>query len=490
MRGAQWTLGVIAAALVVLLGVVGLRTGLVESKQRPPGSVAAVVIDAGEAIDRLSRILRFETVSHEDSATVERSEFLALHRYLEQAFPQAHRALQPEVVGGASLLYTWGGSDPSLDPILLGAHLDVVPVEPGTESTWTHPPFSGAVADGYVWGRGALDMKFAVTGMLEAVETLISQRFVPRRTVYLAFGHDEELGGQDGAAEIAARLEARGVRLRYTLDEGSIIISDLVPGVSRPVALIGLAEKGSLTLEIAASGRGGHSSMPPRPSVLGKLARAVNRIERQPLPAKLRTPAADLFEWLAPEMPLGARAVIANRWLFEPLLLWRLAGAPATDALIRTTAVATIIRAGSKANVLPAQASAVINLRLLPGDSVEDVVRQMRQAVSDLDVTIRIMGQGTEASSVSAADSGTFAALQQTVHDVFPQALVAPSLVVTGTDTRHYRGLAENSYRFMPLRLGPADLDRIHGADERIAVENYLEVIRFFIELMRVSASR
>jgi carboxypeptidase PM20D1 len=235
---------------------------------------------------RLAQALRFATISHEDPAQVDRAPFRELHRFLEESFPQVHHSLKREVIEEYSLLYTWQGTDASLAPALFAGHIDVVPVESGTETEWQYPPFEGCVEEGYIWGRGALDDKVAVLGLLEAAEALLARGFQPHRTIYLAFGHDEEVGGTYGAKRIAALLQQRGVRLEFALDEGLAVTEGIIPKVSKPVAMVGIAEKGYLCLELSAESRGGHSSMPPSETAIGILSAAITRLERHPMPPR------------------------------------------------------------------------------------------------------------------------------------------------------------------------------------------------------------
>ena len=469
--------------LLVVLAVNTLRIGSPPLPEIPPAE--DIAIDKDAAAKRLAQSVRFRTVSHGPNDPIAEEAFHGLRDFLARSFPRVHKTLKREIINDYSLLYTWEGNDPKLKPILLAAHLDVVPVEPGTEGKWTHPPFSGAIADGFVWGRGTMDMKLSVVGILEAVEYLLGQGFAPKRTVYLAFGHDEEIGGAGGAARIAKLLAQRGVRLHFTLDEGLAVTHGIVPGVERPVALIGVAEKGYLTLELTARAKGGHSSMPPRSTAIGKLARAIHRLETNPMPAALRVPVSSMFEYLLPEMKVARRVIPANRWLFEPLILSRFEEKPATNALVRTTTAPTILRAGVKENVLPSEANGLVNFRILPGDTVDSVIGHVRKVVDDHNVTIRPLREGRNASPVSKINSASFAAIYKTVRQVFPGAVVAPGLVIGGTDSKHYVKIADNSYRFLPMRLGPDDLKRVHGTNERIAIDNYAEIIRFYIQLLR-----
>jgi len=478
-----------AAALAILVAV--LLANALRPGPRPPAVVPAEprAFDRAALAERLARAIRIETVSARDDAPPDPAALRALHALLARDFPRLHAALAREVVGEGSLLFRWAGADEALAPILLMGHLDVVPVEPGTEARWTHPPFSGAVDGAFVWGRGALDDKLSVVGLAEAVERLLAEGFTPRRTVYLAFGHDEEIGGDRGAGAIAGLLAERGVRLAFTLDEGmGIVMRGLVPGVARDVALVGLAEKGYVTIELAAGAAGGHSSTPPRETAVGRLARALARVEANPQPEAIRPPVSDMLDALAPHASWPMRLVLRNRWLFDPLIRAGLRRQPAQAALLHTTTAPTLLRAGVKDNVLPSRATALLNHRVLPGDRVEDVVARVRAAVDDPAVEVRVL-EGREPTASSDPGSESYALLATTIREVFPEAIVAPALVLGGTDSKHYARVAEQSFRFVPLRLAPEDLKRIHGSDERIAIDDYVGVVRFFARLVENAAS-
>lgn len=480
---------VLVLSLLLLFAVLAFRAATVESRQIQATPVQDLPVDARAAAGRLAGAVRFPTVSHEDGKNVEAAAFLSLHQYLQQSFPHVHAALTREVVAGYSLLYTWKGKNPSLPPILLMSHLDVVPVEPGTEKDWTHPAFSGAIEGGYVWGRGTLDDKVGVLGILEAAEMLFRKGFQPERTILFAFGHDEEVGGRKGAAAIAALLERRGVRPEFVLDEGGLVAEGMVPGVANPVALISTAEKGYLSVELVAEAEGGHSSMPPRHGAIGRLAEAIERLEAHPLPSRIDGATKRSFEYLAPEMPFGPRLAIANLWLFSPLVERRFSSDPAANSRIRTTTAATVFQAGFKENVLPQSARSVVNFRLLPGDSIASVLRHVRDTVGP---GIKVAPTGTsnsEPSPESEVGAPPFKLLQKTIAEVFPGTVVSPNLLSGGTDTKHYVRLSRNIYRFVPVRVKEGDLARVHGTNERVGVENYGEVVRFYAQLMRSGAS-
>jgi carboxypeptidase PM20D1 len=466
-----------ATMLLLLIASMAVRTARYEPARADVAPAQAVSIPEGAA-ERLAGSLRIPTISIESGRTSDPKSFQALHQYLEAAFPHAHSQLERETVNTHSLLYTWRGTDPTLKPILLVGHLDVVPIEPGTESSWTEEPFGGRVSDGYIWGRGAIDNKSAVLGLLEAVEMLLRDGFRPARTVYLAYGHDEEVGGAQGGKQIAALLHDRGVELEMILDEGGVITDGVLSGVSRPVALVGIAEKGFVSVELTVRQAGGHSSMPPPQSSVGILSAAIARLEQNQMPARLEQPTRQLFERIGSQFPFAQRAVFANLWLTRPLLLGKLEGSPTTNAMVRTTTAATIFQAGEKENVMPSHARAVVNFRILPGDSVTDVVDHARRVINDSRVEVRVAaGFSAEPSAVSSAESVSFRKLERAIRSTNPDAIVAPYLVVVVTDSRHYANLTSNTFRFQPLRVSPDDLERLHGSNERVAVSEYERAI-------------
>ena len=473
-------LGLVAAAVLLLAGVVALRTLRFAGKQPAPPPAEPLAIDSAGAVERLALAIRLPTVSEEDPARRAPAALRALHRLLDQAFPRVHASLEREDVNG-SLLYTWRGADSTLPPLLLMGHMDVVPAD---SAKWSYPPFSGAIAGGYVWGRGALDDKVGVMGTLEAVEALLGQGFRPRRTVYLAFGHDEEVGGEHGAKVVAAMLRDRGVRLAAVVDEGGAIVTGIIPGVAAPVATVGVAEKGSVSLVLTAQVSGGHSSMPPARTAIGLISRAIERLEHDQFPGSLQA-SRGLFEAVGPEMAWPYRALFANLWLFEPIVVRRLTALPSTAAAVRTTIAPTIVTGGTKDNVLPGSARAVVNLRILPGETVGSTVERVRRVVGDSAITVSAVGEGDDPSPVSPADGPTFRALATAIRQVHPDVVVAPFLVLGATDARHYASLTPNVFRFIPVHLVAEDLERLHGVDERIGVGDYVQAVRVYGQIIR-----
>ncbi|MDZ7669041.1 MAG: M20 family peptidase [Gammaproteobacteria bacterium] len=472
-------------ALVVLALVVVVRTALYAPaavEVTAPGE--SIDIDEAQVLDRLGQAIGFATISRQPPAPLDAEAFEGFLGWLEATYPRVFQSLEVRRVGGYSLLLTWRGQSAAADPVLLAAHYDVVPVVPGSESAWTHPPFAGRLADGYVWGRGALDNKNAVVALMESVDWLLARGETPARTVYLSFGHDEEVGGERGAAAVVEHLRDAGVRLAWSLDEGSFVFRDMFPGVDVPIATINIAEKGSVNMRIVASAAGGHSSMPPQQTATGRLARALVALEDNPLPGGLEGVAADSFDAIAPHMPLLPRMMFANRWLFGPVVEGQLESLPFANAMMRTTTAPTMLSASPKVNVLPIEAVATVNFRVHPRDKVADVVNYVEDLVAGEHVRVEASG-GSEASAVADPDSAGFRLLADVVRREFPDAVVAPGLLVAATDTRHYGQIAEDALRFNPMVVTEAEVEGFHGTNERISAAGMVQGVRTYIRLLR-----
>lgn len=482
------------ALIVVLVAAVAVNTLRKGSRQLDVPPLAALPVDEQGAAQRLGEAVRFSTIASREDAALNADQFLQFHTLLQQRFPKTHAALKRELVADLSLLYTWPGSKPELKPILLLAHQDVVPIAPGTEGDWTVPPFSGEVKDGFVWGRGSWDDKGNLMSQLEAVEMLLASGFQPERTVYLAYGADEEIGGLRGAAAIAALLKQRGVQLEFVLDEGLLILDGILPGLSKPVALIGVAEKGYMSVALSVSATPGHSSMPPKPgtSAIAMMSTALKQLEDKQLPAGIRGVGGEMFDTIAPEMSGFSRVALSNLWLFGPVVQKQLEGAASTNAMLRTTTALTIVNAGNKENVLPGRADATVNFRILPGDTkagvLEHVTSELAQAVGEGKVAVTTLPGAKEASKVAPTDSSQYRLMNKTIREIFPGTLVAPGLMVAATDSVHYEELSDHVFKFSPVRANAEDLKRFHGTNERLSTSNYAEAIRFYHRLLSEGA--
>ena len=480
----------LVAALLLLVAVLVGNTLRQGSRQVVVTPLAPLAVDKTSIAESMALAVQARTVSGLLDPTGVAAEFDKLHGHLRSRYPLVHATLEREVVGAHSLLYTWRGSDAQAKPIAVMAHQDVVPIAPGTEALWKKPPFAGVIEEGFVWGRGALDNKSNLITQFEAVEALIKSGFKPRRTIYFVYGHDEEVGGKLGAQAIVALFKQRGLKLEFVLDEGMAVTEGILPGVSRPIALIGLAEKGAVSLRLTAEAAPGHSSMPPAPggSAIGMLSAALTRVDANPLPGGINGAAAEMFSVIAPELGFGQRLPLSNLWLFRPLVEPRLAKGAATNAMMRTTTALTIVNAGNKENVLPGRAEAVVNFRILPGDSAESVAVYVKRVIADERIDIKPLGTSFEASRVSSVNADAFKLIERSIREVFPDAIVAPGLVLQATDSRHFGEVAEQVYRFMPIRFKPEDLSRLHGNDERIAVDQLADMVRFYHRLLSQAA--
>ncbi len=473
----------LAGVVLLLLGTATVRALLVSSRQVAVAPVARFELDEAKAAARLSGAIRFATVW--GLAGDDGQAFAGLRQYLRATWPAVDEKLEREELA-QSVLLTWKGADPAAAPVVLMAHQDVVPVDPVTASKWTQGPFSGELDGGFIWGRGALDDKASLCAIHEAVASLVSEGFVPRRTVYLAFGHDEEVQGT-GATAIVERLASRNIKPRWVLDEGSGITDGVVKGLRLKAALIAVGEKGFFTVELKVEGEGGHSSMPPKQTQAGILAAAITRLEASPSPASFDGPVGDFFDTLAPEMPFGPRLVLANRWLFGPVLKQQLLSVPATAATLRTTTAVTMLASGVKDNVLPNTAWAAVNFRIRPGETRESVLARVREVVADPRVTVtgRDATLSSDPSVLSPVDAEGYRVIERTIRGVFPDTLVAPNVSNGASDSRFFTRICPQVYRFVPVILRAEDLPRIHGIDERVGVAAYADMVRFYRQLLK-----
>ncbi len=481
-RVLRWALLAWLVVLLVVCGIVLWRTSSFEGRQPHVVKEEIRIGDLSANVERLATAIRFRTTSTDTGAPAAKALY-ELHEHLRQSFPRVEKALVRENIAEYSLLYTWRGQDPTLPALILAGHLDVVPADP---TRWNHEPFSGYSDGEYLYGRGAMDDKVTVLAILEATEQLLEQGFVPKRTVYFAFGHDEEVGGYQGAKEIAQMLQARGVVAEATIDEGMIITEGIMDGIAAPVALIGIAEKGFMNLELIATGEGGHSSMPPKQTAVGVLSQAIVRMQDHAFAGGFSDSVEQMLAYVGPEFSFGRRLVMANLWLFGGMVQSSFSEKPATDALLRTTMAPTMLQGSAKSNVLPQQARAVVNLRIQPGDDDQSVLTHLRKTIDDGRVTLRVMDY-VAPQPASSSESRIFSIMQRALRSIDPEIIVAPGLMIAMTDSRHYAAFSKDIYRFTAMRLGPEDLARLHGANERIAIENYAEIIAFNKRVIRAA---
>lgn len=484
----------LAAFLLVIVGVVLYRTSHFAIQLPDDEPIPLAEIDGEEVARHIGLAIQLKTISNTDPAKVDPLPFEGLRNLLQVLYPQVDDHLTREVINGGGLLYTWQGTEPDLDPIALAAHQDVVPANEAADSGWTHPPFAGEIADGYVWGRGALDCKGSLISIMEAVNNLIRDGFAPRRTVYLLFGHDEECSGTHGAVALADILEARGVRLALLLDEGGSVTTSTLPGIESPVAMIGVTEKGHLSLKLKATTKPGHASTPSTPTAIGALSLAIATLENNPFPQHLDM-VEFMMSFVSAELPFMDRLMLANTWLFGGAVKRKLSQNPSTDANTRTTIAPTILRAGSAENVLPATAEALINLRIFPGETVRETYERIYDLVADQTLEVlpahgeTLEGDHTwEPTEISDIDSPQFRLLTRLAQSAYPEALVAPFMMNGATDSRHYSKLSHFIFRFSPILLSQEDQDTVHGVNERLSFENAARMVSFMQALIRTAS--
>lgn len=480
MRIVKRLFGALALVVLVLVGIIAFNT--FQYKPAPvassePYDLGADIAKAGED---LSRAVAFKTVSTD----LDHGDFPAFLTFLEQSYPKVHDVMDRVILEPNTPLYKWAGSDQSLQPVLVAAHYDVVPIPPGSLDQWDYAPFSGQIADGFVWGRGTLDDKGALIAILTVAEHLIASDFTPKRDIYFSFGADEEIGGT-GAKAVADYLIENDIRLAWALDEGSFVLDGIIPGLDVPVASVNLSEKGYVTVTLVAKSPGGHSSMPPKMTSVGRIARAVDRLQGAPVPGGLTGVSAEFFDGLGRYFPIEKRVVFANQWLFKPVLENILSGAASTNAMLRTTTAPTMLSGSSKENVLAAEATATINFRLHPRDTIDAIVAHIEQVVDDPEVEIRLNRDfASPASPVSGSDTQGYADIKASIRAAFGPVAVVPGLTIAATDARHYALASDAAYRINPFKITNDDLRRFHGINERLSIENLEHGINFFGALL------
>lgn len=471
---------IIIFALLVLIVII--KTATFSSMQLKPEAIELPAF-TDASVEHLSEAITYPTISEAIDSPVDTAAFEGFHKFLREAYPLIHRDLKKEVFSSFSLLYTWEGSDSGLKPVVLTAHLDVVPA--GELSSWSEPPFSGKNDGTFIWGRGTLDDKSSMISIMEAVEKLLSENYKPERTIYLAFGHDEEIGGLKGAGVMAGELVKRNLDAEFVLDEGYAVTIGMVPMIKKPVALIGTSEKGYLSVSLSVEMEGGHSAFPARESAITLLTGALNRIVSNQMKSGISEPVNDFIRYIGPEMPWYARAIFANKWLFKGLILKIYEGGNNSNALVRTTTAPTIIHAGIKDNVIPTRAEAVVNFRILPGETSGDVINHLERVIADDRISIRPLEDLKEPAPVSPIDAPGFDIIHRTIRQVYPEALVAPTMMLAASDSRKYLGISRNIYNFAPIIVTDEDLARTHGLNERTQIGHFIRGVGFYYQLIR-----
>lgn len=469
----------VSAIVTLFILIIGARTALFVPVPQSRAEVSpAHPFDRTRVAESLSRMIRIPTVSSRLPEDTDQVVFETFRSLLAELYPAIHRECECVRIGAQGVLYRWKGRSPE-SPTVLMSHYDVVPAD---ETGWTHPAFSGHIdSEGIIWGRGAIDTKVTLCGIMESVEVRIQAGFVPERDVYLSFAGDEEVFGTS-AREIVDYMAAKGISPSLVLDEGGAVVERIFPGVTKPCAVIGIAEKGMLDVELSVESGGGHASAPPARQGVGRLARALSRIETSPFKSRLTPAVKAMFDALGRHSSMGYRILFANLWCFKPALdlLCRLAGGE-LNALMRTTACFTMLKGSSAFNVIPSVASATVNVRLLPGDTAQGVIDHFKKrAGPKVAVTLQY---ATETSGTASIKSEGWGKVRDAVSAVWPAAVVAPYLMVACTDSRHFSRICPTVLKFSAMELTKEERSSMHGRNERIPADKLVKACEFFWRL-------
>lgn len=496
------------AVVVILAAVLVIRTATYPFAKTPSQSHVQPVRHhpTVRSLERLAGGIRIPTVSSEVDRETD-NPFIRFKEYLRESYPVVYARMDTLTINKYGLLFHWKGSDPSLEPILFCSHYDVVPVvgyEPVStpadsvifqpndtpappldhfSTRWDYPPFSGDVVEGRVYGRGTLDMKGMLFGIMEAADTLLKEGFTPQRDIWFAFGFDEEIGGTEGALKIAEYFREKGLSFAAVYDEGGIVAAPGLGGISIPMALVGTAEKGFCTIRIDVRGTGGHSSMPPAKGSLVQAAEIIEKLNTHQIPALMTTPVSAFLKNVGGTMGYASRLAIANQWLLGGVLTRKLSETPATNALIRTTTAVTMAKGSDAANVLSSVSEIVVNFRILPGETVADVENHVKNICEGYDTDITVLS-AREPSKTSGTDTRGFQMIRESISRLYPDARVTPYLTIGGTDAYKYQTVSNDIYRFMPVYLNEYEQRTIHNENEFISLENFGNMIEHFRYIM------
>ena len=469
---------IIIILLIALIAVMVFNAVRFKAADNGPRTVEDVKINGDRAQQNLSALIKFETVSNADYDKTDKAVFAAYRAKLKELYPNVTAASEYKELGNTAMLFKIKGRS-SENPSVLMSHYDVVPVE---EERWQHPPFCGEIIDGVLWGRGTIDTKITMVGIMEALEDLLADGFMPENDLYLSFGGDEEVGGISAPA-VVDYMEANGIKPALVLDEGGAVVDGVFPGVNKPIAVIGIGEKGIAQVEFTATSSGGHSSTPPVHTAVGKLAKTIVNLENKPFKAQVTEPVAGLFRKVGPHSPFALRMVFGNMWLFKGLL-GRLASVLGGEinAMMRTTVAATMAQGSKQHNVLPNVATANVNVRLL-----NNVNQQQAQAhfnsVCEKDVTCRFISY-QDASPYASTESEAWHKVEKAVGDTWRDAIVSPYLMLAGSDSRRFSRICRDVYKFSAMALSKEERGLIHNENERIAVEKIDQCVEFFHRLI------
>ena len=464
----------------VFFAVILVRAALFNPKPQPEISGEEVTFDRDAAISALQTLVRCKTVSNVDPALEDDEEFKKLIAGLHDLYPRVFDVCSVRELPDRALLLRWPGKRPG-DPTVLMAHYDVVPVD---EDKWDKPPFDAVIEDGVMWGRGTLDTKATVNGILSAANHLVAKGFKPEHDVYFAFSGGEEING-NGAPNIVKWFQDHDIRPAMVVDEGGAVVENVFPGVKAPCGMVGIAEKGMMNVEYKVLSAGGHASSPPPATPIDILAKACRRLHSHPFQMHLTKPAAEMFDTLGRHSSFAYKILFANLWCFGPVLdLYCSLCGGEMNALVRTTQAFTMMEGSKARNVIPPEAKMVVNMRLNPEDSVASAVSCLKKTINDKRVEVTVL-ESFEPSPISQTGCPAWDKVAAAVAETWKGTIVSPYLMVQCSDSRHYRDLSDHVYRFSAMDLTSEERRTIHGNNERIRLDCACKAVEFYIRLMK-----